>query len=178
MHADDHELFLNALQAFPAVDTTGVFRQPGPTHRVHYYPKDGGYSNACTKEVADPIPFARIRDLLNADGILINMFSGFDITLETLDNIRMAVRPRGTPIHLDYHNLTLGLTPGGERIRRPLPEWRRWAFMVDTVQCNEDEIAGLDSERLTEHQMAGHILTLGVKGSDRHTCRSRGDALL
>jgi hypothetical protein len=131
---------------------------------VHYYPRDGGYSNACTKEVADPIPYSRFRELANVDGILINMFSGFDITLETLDYIRMAIRQRETPIHLDFHNLTLGAPQNGERARRPLLEWRRWAFMVETVQFNEEEIAGLSAERLTEQQTAGHLLTLGVKG--------------
>jgi hypothetical protein len=164
VHADDREAFLEAVQAYPAIDTSQVFLQPRPTHRVHYYPREGGFSNACTKEIADPIPFSRFRELQNVDGVLINMFSGFDITLETLDYIRMALRQRGTPIHLDFHNLTLGVPQNGERARRPLPEWRRWAFMVETVQFNEEEIGGLTADGLTEQQTAGHLLTLGVKG--------------
>jgi hypothetical protein len=164
VHADDREMFFGAIQSLPAIDTSCVFLQPRPTHRVHYYPREGRYGSACTKEVADPIPYSRFRELLNVDGILINMFSGFDITLETLDYIRMAIRQRGTPIHLDFHNLTLGAPQDGERARRPLLEWRRWAFMAETVQFNEEEIAGLTVERLTEQQTAGHLLTLGVKG--------------
>jgi len=111
-----------------------------------------------------PIPFSRIKPHLGADGILLNMVSGNDITLDTLDELRMAVRPRAVPIHFDYHNLTLGSGEGGKRQRRPLEEWRRWAFMLDTVQLNEEEIAGLTIERMTEQQTAGHLLTLGVKG--------------
>jgi hypothetical protein len=164
VHADDRAAFLDVLHSLPAVDDGCIFVQPGPTHRVHYFARDGGYSNACTKEVAAPIPFSLIRELPNADGILINMFSGFDITLETLDNIRMAVRHLGTPIHLDFHNLTLGVARNGERVRRPLPEWRRWAFMVETIQLNEEEIAGLTPDKMTEQQAVGHLLTLGVKG--------------
>jgi sugar/nucleoside kinase (ribokinase family) len=164
VHADDRDRFFDLLRSLPAVEDGCVFSQPGSTHRVHYFARDGGYSNACTKDVAPPIPFSAIRDALNVDGILINMFSGSDIALETLDNIRMAIRPRGTPIHLDYHNLTLASTQDGERIRRYVPEWRRWAFMVDTVQFNEQEIAGLTPERMPEKQTVGHLLTLGVKG--------------
>jgi sugar/nucleoside kinase (ribokinase family) len=164
VHADDRQRFLEVLHSLPAVDDGCVFSQPGPTHRVHYIARDGGYSNACTKDVAAPIPISAIREALNVDGILINMFSGSDIALETLDNIRMTIRPRGTPVHLDYHNLTLASTPDGERIRRYVPEWRRWAFMIDTVQFNEQEIAGLTPERMPEKQTVGHLLTLGVKG--------------
>jgi sugar/nucleoside kinase (ribokinase family) len=43
-------------------------------------------------------------------------------------------------------------------------DWRRWAFMNDTIQLNEEEIHGLAVERLTEEQAAGHLLTLSVKG--------------
>jgi len=118
----------------------------------------------CAEVPAGPIPFERIRKHLDCDGILINMVSGFDLTLETLDEIRMAVRGQGIPIHFDFHNLTLGIRGNHERFRRPLPEWRRWAFMVDTLQLNEEEIVGLSVEQLSESQTAGHLLTLGVQG--------------
>ena len=36
--------------------------------------------------------------------------------------------------------------------------------MVDTLQCNEEEIAGLTLEGLPEPATAGHMMTLGVKG--------------
>ncbi len=49
-------------------------------------------------------------------------------------------------------------------MRRPLPEWRRWAFMVDTVQMNEEEIAGLALESRDEAQTVGHLLTLSIRG--------------
>jgi sugar/nucleoside kinase (ribokinase family) len=92
------------------------------------------------------------------------MVSGSDISLETLDQIRMEIRARETPIHLDYHNLTTGIGEGRERFRRPLAEWRRWAFMLTTVQLNEEEASGLTVDRLTEQQLTGHLLTLGISG--------------
>jgi sugar/nucleoside kinase (ribokinase family) len=51
-----------------------------------------------------------------------------------------------------------------ERFRRPLADWRRWAFMIDTIQLNEEEIAGLTVETMEEERAVGHILMLGVKG--------------
>jgi sugar/nucleoside kinase (ribokinase family) len=108
-----------------------------------------------------PIPFERIRRHLAADRVLINMVSGRDITLETMDEIRIAVRDRQVPIHLDMHNLTLRRSPAGALVRGPVELWRRWAFMVDTVQLNEQEIGALTIEKSDELHTAGHLLTLG-----------------
>jgi len=153
------------LAALPGVETDGIFATDTPLHRIHYYFRNTEDFVECTNELASPIPFTRIRPHLNgADGILINMISGVDITLDTLDEIRMAVRNDGIPIHLDMHSLTLGVNDRNERFRRPLVDWRRWAFMIDTVQMNDEELGGLTEELLSEHQAVGHMLTLGVKG--------------
>lgn len=161
---EDAPAFSAWLERFPAVDGSGIFPLDGPTNRIHLYEQDDGTRVACTKDMAPPVPFDRIRKFLAADAILITMASGSDITLDTLDLIRLEIRPRATPVHLDYHNLTLGVSGTGERIRRPVPEWRRWAFMIPSVQLNEEEIAGLALEHMSEEQTAGHLLTLGVKG--------------
>lgn len=160
----EYAQILARFEALPGVETNGLFRQSVPVHRVHYYFRDAEDYVECARELAPPIPFQRIRPHLDVDGILINMVSGVDIGLETLDEIRMAVRNEGIPIHLDYHNLTTSVNDRFERVRRPLVEWRRWAFMVETVQCNEEEIGGLTLEGLPETATAGHMMTLGVKG--------------
>ncbi len=162
--AADEKKFLGWLAQFPSADPSGVFLLPGPTNRIDIYEKGEGTRVSCAGEVAPPVPFDKIRKLLSADGVLINMASGSDISLETLDQIRMEVRARETPIHFDYHNLTTEIGPERERRRRPLAEWRRWAFMVPTVQLSEEEAAGLTVDRLTEDQLTGHLLTLGVSG--------------
>jgi sugar/nucleoside kinase (ribokinase family) len=74
------------------------------------------------------------------------------------------VREKNVPMHFDYHSLTLGVKENFERFRRPVSDWRRWVFMTDTVQLNEEEIAGLPLEKSTEQQTVGHMLTLSVKG--------------
>lgn len=162
--AEDEKRFLAWLGRFPAVDPSGVYTFNGPTNRIDVYEKGEGLRVACTKDIAPPIPFERIRKFLSADGVLINMVSGSDISLETLDQIRMEIRAREIPIHLDYHNLTTGIGKERDRFRRPLAEWRRWAFMLTTVQLSEEEASGLTVDRLTEVQLTGHLLTLGITG--------------
>jgi hypothetical protein len=163
VHESDAEQLLNDLKLLPRVDTSSVYTVDVHSPRVSQ-PQGKRDRGEGLHQPHPPIPFARIKPHLGADGILLNMVSGNDLTLDTLDGIRMAVRPRAVPIHFDYHNLTLGFAAGGKRRRQPLEEWRRWAFMLDTVQLNEEEIAGLTLEGLGEQQTAGHLLTLGVKG--------------
>lgn len=158
----DYGPFCTWAGAFAQVDTSGIYATEAPTNTVDFYEQESGLRASCAHAIADAIPFERVRKFLGVDGILINMVSGSDITLETLDLIRMEVRPKSTPIHFDYHNLTTGVGENRLRLRRPLPEWRRWAFMVSSLQLNEAEAAGLTVEGMGEEQLAGHLLTLGT----------------
>ncbi|HXG00171.1 MAG TPA: carbohydrate kinase family protein [Bacteroidota bacterium] len=164
VNAYDYEPLIENLSQFSNVETRGIFTFSEPTNSVHLFYKDSATRIECSKNISQPIPFAHIKDYLDVDGILINMISGFDITLTTLDEIRLAVRELRIPIHFDYHSLTLGVRDNHERFRRPVSDWRRWAFMIDTVQLNEEELAGLTIEKLSEEQAAGHFLTLAIKG--------------
>lgn len=160
----DYPPLIEHLKRFPNVDSSGIYKFEEPTNRVHLYYQDKQNRIECSKDIAKAIPYEKIRRHLSVDGVLVNMISGFDLALETLDHVRLAIRSHGIPIHFDYHSLSLGVTTSHERYRRPVETWRRWAFMNDTVQLNEEEIVGLSLERLTERQTAGHLLTLGVKG--------------
>jgi hypothetical protein len=162
--AADHERLLSVLGEIPGVDSAGIFKTAEPTNRVEYYPAGTDAVAACAKSIALPIPFERIKPFLNTGGVLVNMASGNDLALETLDQIRIAVRDDEIPLHLDLHNLTTGVNERHERVRRPVEQWRRWAFMTDILQCNQEELAGLTVEAMKEEQTVGHLFTLGVKG--------------
>jgi len=165
VHKNDYQSLIERLAQFPNIDPSGIFKFEEPTNRVHLYYKNQESRIENSKNIAKPIPYSKIRRHLSGDGILVNMISGFDIELETLDHIRMAIRSHGIPIHLDIHSLTLGVNESNERFRKPVENWRRWAFMIDTVQLNEEEIQEMPLESLTEAEVAGHLLTLGVKGA-------------
>jgi sugar/nucleoside kinase (ribokinase family) len=165
VNKNDYEPFVKHLkEKFPNVETSGIYQFDEPTNNVHLFYKVKETRIECSKDISKPIPFERVKEFLKVDGILMNMISGFDIKLETLDEIRLAVREKKVPMHFDYHSLTLGVKENHERFRRPVSDWRRWVFMTDTVQLNEEEIAGLPLEKSTEQQTVGHLLTLSVKG--------------
>lgn len=160
---DEYRPLVDRFEALPGVETIGLYQSDAPVHRVHFYRGPDGSTTVCAREIGQAIPFERIKKFLDVQGILINMTSGSDLSLDTLDEIRLAVRPKGTPIHLDLHNLARGVNDRFERILRPLPEWRRWTFMVDTVQGTEEEIKALSAVTQTEEAMVAQLFTLCVK---------------
>jgi adenosine kinase len=158
----EHEGIIERLQQFGNVETKGLFKTKGELSQVHYFFSTGENRTECSKDINPPIPFARIKPFLDVDGVLITMASGFDITLETLDFIRMQTRDQNTPIHFDFHSLTLGIDQDHRRFRRPLTDWRRWCFMANSVQLSEEEAAGLTAERYDEPTLINQLMPLMV----------------
>ncbi len=150
----------SSLSVYPNVDLSGMFVQPNGSNVVHYFDER---PNECVENISAPIPFETIEPFLAVDGVYINMISGSDITLETLDHIRLAVRSRKTPIHFDMHCLTLGINPDGTRFRRAMSDWRRWCFMIDSVQMNEEEARGITLEQYGDEAFAKQMMPLMVK---------------
>ncbi|HEX9614723.1 MAG TPA: carbohydrate kinase family protein [Bacteroidota bacterium] len=160
----DRDELLQWMKAYPQVSTDGVFTFKGKTNEVHLFYEGGSDARIeCSKHISQPIPFETIRPFLDTRGILINMISGFDITLETLDRIRMETRDKGTPIYFDFHSLTLGIDREYRRFRRALPDWRRWCFMLDTIQMSEEEAAGMTTEHYDENDLVNQLMPLMVR---------------
>jgi sugar/nucleoside kinase (ribokinase family) len=160
----DYELLMEQIKQYKNIDTSGIFRIKGPTNQVQlFYQKNAKTRIECSKHISAPIPFNRIKPYLDGDAVLVNMISGSDITLETLDYIRMEIRERGIPIHFDFHSLTLGIDQEFKRFRRPLTDWRRWCFMLNSIQMSEEEAFGLSAERYDEATLTNHLMTLMVE---------------
>jgi len=160
----DYELLIEQFKQYKNIDTSGIFKIKGPTNQVHlFYQKDVQTRIECSKHISAPIPFNRIKSYLDGDAVLINMISGSDITLETLDYIRMEIRERKIPIHFDFHSLTLGIDQEFRRFHRPLTDWRRWCFMLNSIQMTEEEAFGLSAERYDETTLTNHLMTLMVE---------------
>jgi len=160
----DYDPVMEILKQYKQVDTSGIFRMKGQTNQVQLFYDAGppGSRIECSRNISPPIPYTRIKPFLDADGILINMISGFDITLETLDYIRMETRERRVPIYFDFHSLTLGIDEEFKRFRRPLTDWRRWCFMHHSIQMSESEALGLTAERYNESTLINHMMPLMV----------------
>jgi sugar/nucleoside kinase (ribokinase family) len=160
---EDYDNLIERLSRYPNVDVSGIYKMNAPTNQVSIQYQDKSERIECSKFISEPIPIKKIRPKLNVDMILINMISGFDITLETLDEIRMEVREKHTPVYMDVHSLTLGIKEDFTRFHRPVETWRRWLFMIHAAQMNEDEARILTAEKLDEESLAKHTLALNTK---------------
>lgn len=167
---EEHAQFAEALAAFPNVDQSGIYRTAGPTNRVSLRYNSGPERVEVSRDISEPIPLRKISPALDADLVLVNMISGFDITLETLDEIRMRTRDRGVPVFFDLHSLTLGVRDDFERFRRAVDTWRRWLFMLHTVQMNETEAGALTPEGYDEENLVKQTLALNTHA----LCITRG----
>ncbi len=159
---DDHAALIERLAAYPNVDPSGIYKFAGPTNQVSLHYKNEQERTECSHHISEPIPLKKIRPYLESDMILVNMISGFDITLETLDEIRMEVREQHTPVYIDVHSLTLGVKDDDTRFHRSVELWRRWLFMLHGAQMNEEEAAILAPEHLSEENLAKHTLALNT----------------
>ena len=140
---EDEEAFRNFIARFPHIDAEGVYPVDAPTNRVRlFYPEGDQYGArqehcAC---VLPPVDFDALRSPMREnDLVLVNMVSGFEVTLETMQRIYKAGH-RQTPIYLDVHAMTLGelVTDGPRRFRRVV-DWRDWMQSSNFVQMNERE---------------------------------------
>jgi len=159
----DYDALMERLSVYSNIDPSGIYKFNGVTNRVRLTYSTTQQRIECSKHIAEPIPWKKIRAGLPANLILINMISGFDITLETLDTLRMEIRDDHTPVYLDAHCLPYGIKPDFTRIARPVDTWRRWLFMLHAAQMNETEMHALPLEKLDELSFAKHVLALNTE---------------
>jgi hypothetical protein len=111
-------------------------------------------------EPAFPVIFKQISPAINImDGILVNMISGVDLTLDTLIVLRNEFKGY---MHMDFHNIVMSTAKDGTRMRSPVKNWRQWCSNCDTLQMNESEISAISEEGLNEYKAAEIILTEGT----------------
>ena len=115
-----------------------------------------------------PWTWVGLRPLLrDLDALYINMISGFEVDLETLQLIRGHFRG---PIYIDLHSLLLGLHPDGTRFFRPLQNPAAWFACADLLQVNEQEMSMMapDPMALAATAMSSGVqsllVTLGRRG--------------
>jgi hypothetical protein len=102
------------------------------------------------------IPYDR---LIEFDGILINMISGFDIGLNQLKKIRENFSGL---IYMDVHTFSRGLEHHGHRGFRKIEYFNEWAECIDIIQANEHEVKTLTPFD-EEEKIALEIFSCGTK---------------
>jgi len=93
------------------------------------------------------------------DGILINMITGFDITLEQLKSIRKNYKGL---IYFDVHTFSRGLDEDFKRRFRTIPAFNEWAENLDFIQVNEKELFTLSKKKF-EEEIVKEVLDYGIK---------------
>jgi sugar/nucleoside kinase (ribokinase family) len=91
------------------------------------------------------------------DAIMINMITGFDLSLEQLNQIRKHFT--GT-IYMDVHTLARGVNQNMKREFRQIPKVKEWMSNISVVQVNESELKTV-CESTNEYLCAKNILSWG-----------------
>ena len=105
-----------------------------------------------------------LRDL---DALYINLISGFELDLETLQLIR---RHFPGPIYLDLHSLLLGIQPDGTRFPQAIADPAAWFACADLVQVNEQEMSLMAPDPMAlaatamREGVQSLVVTLGKRG--------------
>jgi len=92
------------------------------------------------------------------DGILINMITGYDITLEQLEKVRNEFNRL---IYFDVHTFSRGVSKDIKRFFRPVPDFKKWARNIDILQANEEELKTLSGKK-KEKEIANELLDYGI----------------
>lgn len=157
--ADAFDAVAAALD-LPGVDHSLLRRVGQPNNHVYLTYKSAEEREEVLVGLVPPIDLEHLLGATTADWVLVNLTSGRDVELETLEALRR--RFRGT-LHLDIHSLTLGFAANGRRFLTKPPQWPRWVACCDWVQMNEAEARLLsDAERLDDFAL--RVLDLGPRG--------------
>ena len=167
---DEFENVTGFLNTLGNIDLSYIKKTSHNTRVVNLFYKDkDSVLNVSTKKTYDreensteptlPVRYAQVKELLpELDGILVNLVSGVDLELESLQKIR---NDFSGYIHMDLHNLVMQTFPDGTRKQMPVAKWQSWVSRPDTLQMNESELNILTGENVTEYQTAAKILSSG-----------------
>jgi len=168
---DEYEFVTSFLLKLKNIKHDFVTRSEHKTRIVNLYykssPEKSQYSDTSPKKTYDreesstepafPVEFELISKALPLlDGLLINMVSGVDLTLDALKKTR-----ENFPgyIHMDFHNVVMSTNEDCSRTQGPVKNWEDWCSQCDTLQMNESEISVMHAEKLNEYETTDKILS-------------------
>ena len=93
------------------------------------------------------------------DGILINMITGYDVSLNQLNEL---IKNFDGLIYFDVHTLSRGVDNNLERNFRRIKNFDLWTECIDILQANESELQTL-SDKGKEIEIVEELLSYGIK---------------
>ncbi len=108
--------------------------------------------------IAANLPLPK-ENLNQFDGILINMISGFDISLNQLEQLK---KNYSGLVYFDVHTFSRGVDKNLNRIFRRIADFNEWAECIDILQANESELLTL-SDKKEEAAIVDELFSYGIK---------------
>lgn len=177
---DFYATVLRAVQAFGAevcFDAAQPVAQDNTAVTLIY--RSAETRDEITTAPMPPVTRAQMHALIDLDAVLINLITGQDLELQTLQDFKQ--QSPGTLVYLDFHSLALGIDAQGRRFYRRPASWQSWLRVADILQVNEKEAATLADwkaePRETDYLELGESLVREYVKACHLTFGSRGSAL-
>jgi sugar/nucleoside kinase (ribokinase family) len=154
LEKDNYHLFADEFDKVNLDYTNWVDEIP----KVHLFVHETEERTECYEKIPQNLKID-YDSLQYYDGILINMVTGYDISLEQMKKIREHFKGL---IYFDVHTLSRGFDQSKMRMFRKIDNFDKWASALDIIQANEIEVEtllGLKDELKT----ATEVLHYGIK---------------
>ncbi len=163
----------------------GLWPTDSLTNRVQLvYRGNGERTEHCPHILPSLNPDQLSVDVMDSlDGLFVNMISGYDVSIDTLEAALDGVAKRPY-VHIDIHALVLGSLSerdenaplGRGREPRGVKEWKRWLALADSAQLNELEVRWFaDPEIKSEAELLQYILLCQQFPKLRHLILTRAE---
>ncbi len=119
---------------------------------------DVGERKECYSQISQNLTLPK-DNLTRFDGILINMISGYDISLNQLEQLR---KNYNGLIYFDVHTFSRGVDKSLKRNFRRIENFNKWAKCIDILQANELELLTL-TDKKDEVQIIEELFSFGIK---------------
>ena len=147
---DGYEKVLELFKQSPDIDLAGIKPVEHKNNAVTLIYSDEQKREEILEGGVPSLKWEEIEPYLEADYLLVNFISGWDIPLEVLQRVREKTRAK---IYLDIHSLTLGKEKSGKRFVQAPEEWEMYVTCADYLQLNQDELETLAEEQLSTEEI-------------------------
>jgi len=156
--------FSDAVDLFkqsPDVKLNGLSRVEEKNNAVTLIYKDSQNREEILAGGVPSLRWEQVEPFLDADYILINFISGWDIELEALQKVRKKSKAK---IYLDLHSLTLGMDEKGRRFSKKPKDCEKYVACADYLQLNQTELETILGKKIKKADLAetsGQLVELG-----------------
>ena len=144
--ADIYDQVMAYFENDERMNLKGLYRIDQPNNNVELHYTDAQDRIEYSFDPMPPLSFDHVVPFLDADLLLVNLISGWDIKLQDLQ--RLALDFHGI-LSIDIHSLTLSRKSDGKRVRYKLKNFDEWLAVPDIIQFNKREFESICHSGLT-----------------------------